>query len=67
MRDYRFLALAVFFLSLGVYGVTNPERVRGLGGIGTDWPIWMHRALGIALIVFAILMAGLFLTQSYRP
>jgi hypothetical protein len=67
MRDYRFLGMAILLFSMGGYVVRNPERVKAIGGIGARWPIWMHRALGIVLIVFAVLMVRLFFSQPYRP
>jgi hypothetical protein len=67
MRDYRFLGFALLLLSMGGYVIVYPERVKAVGGIGTHWPIWMHRAFGVALIIFAVLLVGLFLTQAYRP
>jgi hypothetical protein len=67
MRDYRFLGMAVLLLSMGGYVIRNPKSVKALGGIGSQWPIWMHKAFGVALIVFAFLMVCLFFTQPYRP
>jgi hypothetical protein len=67
MKDYRFLGMALLLLSAGGYVIVYPEWPKALGGIRADWPIWMNRAVGVALIVFACLFVGLFLTQPFQP
>jgi hypothetical protein len=67
MRDYRILGFALLLFSMGGYVTRNPERVKAIRGIGSDWPLWMHRAFGVALIIFALLFVGLFFTQPYHP